>query len=213
METIGNASASGLAQCLREMSEGSLEAFDRFYASAVPLILPIALKLLGDRMEAEDVCHDVLLAVISHPDKYDPARGSVEAWLGVQTKSRSLDRLRRKKKVLLQERVGMEEKSESARNRSPEETVLSKLEGEALRRALQDLPGMQRRTLAEAYFASRSQSELAEAWQVPLGTVKSRMRYGLNHLKRSLIKMGWAETEGRACDGQPEMRSAGGKLD
>ncbi|MBN2984393.1 MULTISPECIES: RNA polymerase sigma factor [Cohnella] len=213
MGTFTKGSASELAQCLEEMNGGSLQAFERFYESAVPLILPIARQLLGDRMEAEDVCHDVLLAVISHPEKFDPGRGSVEAWLAVQTKSRCLDRLRRNKKLLLTEREDLEAGRASGSSRSPEEAVLSKLEGEALRKALQELPGLQRRALAEAYFASRSQSELAEAWKVPLGTVKSRMRYGLHHLRRALVKMGWAEAERRPGDGTAEMRSAGGKMD
>ncbi|GIO11768.1 RNA polymerase sigma factor SigK [Cohnella xylanilytica] len=185
-----------MVRWLKEIGEGSEEAFDRLYGQVVPWLLPMARHLLGDRMEAEDACHDVLLEVIRHPERYDPERGTVEAWLAVQLRSRCLDRLRKRSKIVLKEEAepiagfGREPLSR------PEETVLARMQGEAVRLALGQLPGLQRRTLAEAYFSSRSQRELAEDWQVPLGTVKSRVRYGLNHLRKALEKMGWAEPEG-----------------
>jgi len=184
-----------LARWLKEIEEGSAEAFDRLYEQAVPWLLPIACQLLGDRMEAEDAIHDVLLAVIRHPERYDRSRGTVEAWLAVQVRSRCLDRLRKKSRIVLQEAAD----AENAKRPSPvrtEEAALARLEVEAVRRAIRELPGLHRRTLADAYYSSRSQRELAEEWQVPLGTVKSRIRYGLHHLRRTLEKMGWAEPEG-----------------
>lgn len=184
---------------LEQIGEGSAQAFDRLYELTSPMVRSLAQQLLGDPMEAEDVCHDVFLQVISHPERYDPARGSVEAWLAVLAKSRALDRLRRRKRVLLADReaLAMQELS-SAREADvePESRVMAKLETEAVRMALLDIPGAQRQLLAEAYFHGRSQRELAEAWRVPLGTVKSRVRYGLDHLRRALARMGWAEAEG-----------------
>ncbi|MBP2117634.1 RNA polymerase sigma factor [Cohnella lubricantis] len=185
-----------MARWVKEIEEGSAEAFDRLYEQAVPWLLPIACQLLGDRMEAEDAIHDVLLAVIRHPERYDRSRGTVEAWLAVQLRSRCLDRLRKRSRIVLQEAA---EPSEGERVQAPvrtEEAALDKLEVEAVRQALRDLPGLHRRTLAEAYYSSRSQRELAEEWQVPLGTVKSRIRYGLHHLRKSLERLGWAEAEG-----------------
>lgn len=183
-----------LARWLKEIEEGSAEAFDRLYERVVPWLLPIACQLLGDRMEAEDAIHDVLLAVIRHPERYDRSRGTVEAWLAVQLRSRCLDRLRKRSRVVLQEKAEADD-WRPAETRT-EEAALARLELEAVRRAVRELPGLHRRTLAEAYYASRSQRELAEEWRVPIGTVKSRIRYGLNHLRKSLVKMGWAEAEG-----------------
>jgi len=194
MRTTAHERDESLSELLRGMEEGSGSAFDRFYEKAMPFMLPIAVQLLGDRMEAEDACHDVLLAVISNPRRYDPARGSVEAWLAIQTKSRCLDGLRKRKKLVLRE-AETEERPLAGALPQPEETVMAKLQGEAVRRALEELPGLQRQTLAAAFYSSRSQRELAEEWRLPLGTIKSRMRYGLNHLKKTLERMGWANGE------------------
>jgi len=184
-----------LADLLEQIQNGSLQAFDQFYASAAPFVMGLSRKLLGDRMEAEDVCHDVLLAVISQPDRYDPSRGTVEAWLAVLAKSRCMDRLRKRRRIVLDAESGERAACMSAVS-DTERRVISKLQGEALRSALGELPGTQRQTIAEAFFDYRSQSELAESWHVPIGTVKSRMRYGLTHLRKAMVRLGWAQAEG-----------------
>lgn len=195
MNAMAKSYNDDMAKWLKEIEAGSAEAFDRLYERVVPWLLPIAQQLLGDRMEAEDACHDVLLAVIRHPERYDRSRGTVEAWLAVQLRSRCLDRLRKRSRVVLSEPE--EERAALPSPARTEEAALGRIEGEVVRRALQELPGLHRRTLAEAYFASRSQRELSEEWQVPIGTVKSRIRYGLGHLRKSLEKLGWtAEPEG-----------------
>lgn len=185
-----------LAEWLRLMKDGSLQAFDRFYETAAPFVMGLACKLLADRMEAEDVCHDVLLAVITQPQRYDPARGSVEAWLAVLTKSRCLDRLRKRSRVVLEAATSELPDRMPANENDTERRALNRLEGEALRLAWQDLPVEQRQTLAAAYCDFRSQREVAESWQVPIGTIKSRVRYGLSHLRKSMERLGWTGAEG-----------------
>jgi len=188
-----------LEKLLAEIREGSAHAFDRLYGMTAPMVRAIALQILGDPMDAEDVCHDVFLQVICHPERYDPSRGSVEAWLAVLAKSRAMDRLRRKKRLLLEaerERLEGDSWPAPAADAGPESRVLAKLQSEAVRLALLKVPQAQRQALAEAFYFGRSQRELAEEWRVPLGTVKSRVRYGLGPLRRALAHMGWAEAEG-----------------
>ena len=196
MGTIpGRSGREDLFEQFALMREGSMEAFDRFYRQAAPFVMGIAGKLLGgDRMETEDVCHDVLLTVISQPEKYCPERGSVEAWLAVLTKSRCMDRLRKRRRIVLEQRESPFEQRLAWAGEAalPEQRVLAKMEGEALRQALAELDGAQRRTLAEVYYGDRTRKELAEAWQVPVGTVKSRVRYGLNHLHKAMERLGWS---------------------
>lgn len=181
---------------LKQIREGSLEAFDHFYAIAAPIVMGLSWKILQDRMEAEDVCHDVLMMVILKPEQYDPARGSVEAWLYVLTKSRCIDRLRKRKRLVLDADSGMLLERRLQRGDETERRVLLKLQKEALHRAIGELPSVHRQTIAGAYFDSRSQSELASAWQIPIGTVKSRMRYGLSRLRKAMERLGWAEAGG-----------------
>ncbi|MCC3373436.1 RNA polymerase sigma factor [Cohnella sp. REN36] len=185
-----------LVRELADIGQGSLEAFDRLYARATPLLLPIARNLLGDRMEAEDVCHDVLLGVILHPERFDPSRGSVEAWLAIQTKSRCLDRLRKRKKVVVGHALEAGWSAEANGAAQPEAAVVARIDQELLREAMAQLPASQREVLAASYFGSRTLRELSESWQVPLGTVKSRMRYGLAHLRKTLLRLGWEDASG-----------------
>ncbi|WP_217592685.1 RNA polymerase sigma factor [Cohnella sp. GbtcB17] len=184
-----------MAEWLKKMEEGDPRAFEKLYEQAVPYLLPLACHMLGDRMEAEDAVHDVLLGVIRSPGRYDASRGSAQAWLAVQVKSRCLDRLRKRSRTVL--RGEAEEPAAIAMPAAqPETAVLARMEREAVRSALRQLPGVQRGALAAAYFTPRSQKELADAWQVPLGTVKSRVRYGLGHLRKALDRMGWGAGEG-----------------
>ncbi len=198
MSTVpGRKGREDLFELFSRMREGSMEAFDRFYGQAAPFVMGIAGKLLGgDRMEMEDVCHDVLLTVISQPEKYSPERGSVEAWLAVLTKSRCMDRLRKRQRIVLEQRETPFEQRRLAwagEAALPEQRVLAKMEGEALRQALAELDGVQRQTLAEVYFGDRTRKELADVWRVPIGTVKSRVRYGLNHLHKAMERLGWSD--------------------
>jgi RNA polymerase sigma factor (sigma-70 family) len=183
---------------LRAMCEGSTEAFELFYDRYAPLVMQIAQRMLGDRMEAEDLCHDVFMEVLRRGRQYEVARGSLEAWLAVLTRSRCLDRMRRGSKVItgsIDTVCGLSQPAATVP--TPEETVLGKLERAAVRDALGRLPAEQRRAVMTAYYEAKTQREMAEEWKVPLGTVKSWVRYGLNNLRRQLARRGWAtESEG-----------------
>ncbi|WP_018752976.1 RNA polymerase sigma factor [Paenibacillus sanguinis] len=176
---------------LQEMCDGSVQAFDAFYACCSPFIMQVALRLVGDRMEAEDICHEVLLEVLRRGRDYDPKRGSIKAWLAVMTRSRSLDRLRRRSRLELS---GDEAWSGTvASGADSEDVAISRLEREALRTAIFTLPEPQKKAIMGSYFALQTQREMAEAWSVPIGTVKSWVRYGLNNLRKQLEKQGWGE--------------------
>ncbi len=193
------AGQESLADLVRQIQDGSLQAFDRFYEQTAPFVLGLSFKWLGDRMEAEDVCHDVLMQVIAKPERYDPSRGSVEAWLAVLAKSRCIDRLRKRQRLVLENKeTGLTWREDGSGD--IEGRVLNNLEKEALREAMGELPAVQRQTLAAAFYQYRSQRELAESWQLPIGTVKSRVRYGLSHLRKAMERLGWAQGEGGGRD-------------
>ncbi|MEF2967044.1 sigma-70 family RNA polymerase sigma factor [Paenibacillus sp. M1] len=183
---------------LREMCEGSVQAFDLFYSAYAPFIMQVALKLTGERMEAEDVCHEVFLEVLRKGKDYDPARGSIRAWLAVKTRSRCLDRLRRKQRIM-----PMADEALSGTDESGEDQALSRLERDALRAAVHTLPETQRKAILGSYFTLQTHREMSEAWNVPIGTVKSWVRYGLGNLRKQLEQQGWSgSTEGGKRHGQ-----------
>ncbi|MDQ0064056.1 RNA polymerase sigma factor [Paenibacillus harenae] len=179
------------AALLRAMCEGSTEAFHLFYARYAPLVLRIACRTLGERMEAEDACHDVFLEAIRKGDRYNPAKGSVESWLAVMTRSRCVDRLRKRSRTVAMSAENGGEKLRT--DTTPEDKTIGFMERMAVREALEVLPELQRNAVVTAFLGKRTQRELAEEWQVPLGTVKSWIRYGLGNLRKELARRGWTD--------------------
>lgn len=181
-----------MSKRLREMCDGSVEAFDSFYGYYSPFVMQVAVRMVGERMEAEDVCHEVFLEVLRRGRQYDASRGSIKAWLAVMTRSRCMDRLRRNRRVQYLEEDEFEQVSASQ-----DEVVISRLEQEALRSALYTLPDSQRKAILGSYYSSKTQQQMSEAWNVPIGTVKSWVRYGIANLRKQMEKQGWISTAER----------------
>ncbi|GGA37491.1 RNA polymerase sigma factor [Paenibacillus physcomitrellae] len=177
---------------LREMCSGSVKAFDAFYAHYAPFVLQVALRLAGDRMEAEDICHEVFLEVLRKGVAYDKGRGSIKAWLAVLTRSRSIDRLRRQSRLQYPGDEALEAEAGGVSG-SGEDEALSSLEREALQTAIYALPEPQKKAIMGSYYSLQTQREMSEAWNVPIGTVKSWVRYGLGNLRRQMEKQGWGD--------------------
>jgi RNA polymerase sigma factor (sigma-70 family) len=174
-------------ELLSKLKQGDVQAFDRFYERFVPLVFRIAYQVSGDRMEAEDVCHDVFLEVFDKAVQYDPSRGSLKTWLSIRTRCRALDRMRQKRKIRVE--AAPEDRWELGRMpvETPEQCVLGKLEREALQRAMRTLPDSQRSAVYGTYYEFRTQKELAVLLHRPLGTIKSLVRYGLHNMKKQLL--------------------------
>jgi RNA polymerase sigma-70 factor (ECF subfamily) len=178
---------------LEAMCAGSVEAFDRFYERYAPLVMHIALRVMEDRMEAEDLCHDVFLEVLRTGGRFDRSRGSIESWLAVLTRSRGLDRLRRARRAVPggeKAAIGRIAGLETAAA-APEDEVVLRFQQAAVREAFAALPSRQRRALASAYYREKTQREMADEWNVPLGTVKSWIRGGIANLRKEMAVRGW----------------------
>jgi RNA polymerase sigma-70 factor (ECF subfamily) len=177
-----------LSKTLREMCDGSTEAFDLIYARFAPLVMGIATRMLAERMEAEDICHDVFLEVLRRGNSYDPNRGTMTAWIAVITRSRCLDRLR------MRSRWQHADEADEELLTSPEQTeelVIHRMQEQDLLGSLDALPAEQQQALVSSYFRDQTQRQMSESWNVPLGTVKSWVRYGLNNLRKQMERRGW----------------------
>ncbi|HLR08819.1 MAG TPA: sigma-70 family RNA polymerase sigma factor [Bacillota bacterium] len=177
---------------LTQMAQGSKQAFNRFYETYITFVLNIAMQILGDLKEAEDLCHDIFLDIYQHPKRYDPQKGSVKAWLAVKTRSRSIDRLRKRKPVLIH-KLELLETEDAVRT---EWHVLNKIEKEILLEALRHIPEKQRKIIYGVYFENKTQRELAETLDQPLGTIKSSIRYGLRNMRKQKSLLNWAKSGG-----------------
>lgn len=178
---------------LREMSTGSVEAFDAFYKMYCPYILKLSLKLTRDPQEAEDLCHDVFMEVFYHADRFDAKRGSVKTWLTVKTRSRFLDRMRKAKRVM----PSIESNSKKiVHEKGLDELLFKKVNHEELLQAMKQLPQAQRTAVYKKYFHYQTQKEISLSMNKPIGTVKSLIRYGVINLRKRLLERGFFEAEG-----------------
>jgi RNA polymerase sigma-70 factor (ECF subfamily) len=167
---------------LQQIVSGDGEAFSRFYDRYASLVFTFALRLLGSRADAEDLLQEVFLDVWRQAQSYNPERGSPEAWLITMTRSRAIDRVR----SIRRRDLGPLSPDEPARLEGgtqvapPTQALEAKLTAQSI---LTKLPEAQRTVLELAYFDGLTQSEIAARLREPLGTVKTRMRTGLERLR------------------------------
>ena len=161
--------------------EGALaDCYDRYRLILFSLIF----RILHDRPEAEDCLQEVFVQVWRRAGDFDETRGRAFTWLVTIARSRALDRLRAsasRSRIAAEAEAALGENSGDA---SAE--ALRAATGKVVRQALSELPDDQRRALFMAYFEGLTQTEIAARLGAPLGTVKTRMRTGLNKLRELL---------------------------
>ena len=174
------------------VERGDADAFEVIYERHSRVAFSLAFRLLGDRPSAEDLVQDAFLAVWRGAGSYSSTRGSVRNWLLSILHNRGVDRLR-----TLAAMTRRQEALEQVELRRPDEPDAAALGiGQALagtvREELSSLPGEQFEVLKLAYYGGFTHQEIAEMLELPLGTVKSRMRLGLDRLRRGLGEAGVA---------------------
>ncbi len=178
-------------ELLRLVAEGDVRAVGALYDRYGTTLFPIALRIVRDRSEAEDVLHDAFIAVSDRAAQYVPERGSVIAWLVTLVRNLSIDRTRRRERrgALTREILPHEP---PASVRDPERLTSEAVERSKIRAALASLPEAQRQTLEVAFFEGLSYPEIAARENVPLGTIKSRAARALAALREALAREGVA---------------------
>ncbi len=177
------------AAILLRIAAGDVAPVGLLYDRYASTLLPVALRILRDRSEAEDVLHDAFVAVSDRAGQYVPERGTVVAWLVTLVRNLSIDRTRRRdRRGTLARDVIAHEPAPSTR--SPETQTADAAERAQIRRALASLPDVQRETLEVAFFEGLSYPEIAERENVPLGTIKSRAARAIASLRDALEREG-----------------------
>src|SRR5262245_914169 len=164
------------------------ELYDRYGGMAFSL----ACSIVGEHADAEEVVADAFAQVWRSAAAFDPARGSVAAWIATICRTRALDlvRSRKRRARVLEEAAVVSDEGETlvlapsieSADRGAELTETSAI----VRKSLGELPEPQRRVIELAYFGGLSQSEIADQLSEPLGTVKTRMRAGMEKLRQAL---------------------------
>jgi RNA polymerase sigma-70 factor (ECF subfamily) len=173
-------------QRLEQVAQGDSEAPARLYDATHPLVYALALRILDDVADAEEVTLDVYTQVWKTARNFDPGRGTVSAWLVMLARSRAIDRLRVASKRRRREETRDEVPDIPASTPSPEEASLLSQQRRRVRAALDTLALDQRQAIELAFFSGLSHSELAAKLGQPLGTVKTRIRLGMMKLRELL---------------------------
>jgi RNA polymerase sigma-70 factor (ECF subfamily) len=168
-----------------------LLAFEVLYDRYGDLVYSVSLRIVGDTYVAEDVTQDVFLRVWRRPDQFDLHRGKFVTWLLSVARNRSIDHRRSQSRRMRHEALPANEEeedilpSEDSRDDPALATVLSE-ERTAVRSALEVLPPEQKLAIQLAYFGGMTQQEIANRLGQPLGTVKTRMRLGMQKMRHAL---------------------------
>src|SRR5262245_45281607 len=161
-------------------------ALGQLYDRHSRLVFGLILRILKDRAEAEEVLQEVFFLVWTRADTYNVALGPPAAWLVRIGRNRAVDRLRANN---VRTRAVEAASALCSPAESPEIRATATERQRAVIRALEALSPGQRQLIEQAYFLGLTQSELAERFQMPLGTVKTRMRSGMLALRQQLEQM------------------------
>ena len=177
-------------ELMQLVRRGDASAFEIVYERHSGAAFSLAYRITGTRNHAEDVTQEAFLNVWRSGARYDRARGSVRTWLLGIVHNRAIDALRRAS-VHDRRRGGDETAAEriEARERTDVEAV-RRDEAQQIRGALETLPAEQVQVIELAYFGGFSHSEIAELLGTPIGTIKGRMRLGLEKMRNALVATG-----------------------
>ncbi len=179
------------AQLMTRVAAGDREAVGSLYDRYATTLLPVALRIVGNRSDAEDVLHDAFVTLPDRARHYSSERGSIAAWLVILVRNLSIDRTRRRvvrQAVALQ--IAEPDGSNGSEANDPEVAMDAASKRDRVRRALARLPDAQRLTLQTAFFEGLSYPEISARDGVSLGTVKSRAARALAALREALAGEG-----------------------
>jgi RNA polymerase sigma-70 factor, ECF subfamily len=168
---------AGLVAAIASGDRGALASlYDRHSG----VLLGLAMRIVRDRREAEDLLHDVFLEAWRSAKDFDPKRGRVRTWLAIRMRSRALDLQKSARVSRNAGDAGLDMMVDDREHASPDHA--------RVRAALADLGPDQRRVLELAYFEGLSCTEIAVRVSIPVGTVKSRIAAGLDRLRNGLSR-------------------------
>ncbi|MEO6864958.1 MAG: sigma-70 family RNA polymerase sigma factor [Gemmatimonadaceae bacterium] len=178
------ATSSDDASVVKRIADGDESALATLYDRWSQPVYSLVAHLLKDADGAEDVVEETFWQVWQRASSYDASRGTVRTWILTIGRSRALDRIRGRKRS--REDIGTDISLIRDPGADPSQEAEGAERSRMVYNALAELPADQRRALELAYFRGLSQSEIAEFLSEPLGTIKTRMRLGMQKLRDKL---------------------------
>jgi len=184
-KTTRRVSEQEWVRLVQAIAAGDEQALHALYEQTHRIVFTLTMRITGNRETAEELTLDVFHDVWRRASAYDPASGSVVGWMMNQARSRAIDRLRfeqRKKRVPDHADTSVT----IAPSSSPHDVLDARDQGRVLRDALQVLTNDERQAIETAFFSELTYREVAAKFNQPLGTVKTRIRSGLEKLRQVL---------------------------
>ena len=181
------------AELVARLAAGDEAALGPLYDRYGKLVYSLALRVVRDPAAAEEVTQEVFVRLWRNAASFEPARGRAHAWLMRITHNLALNEVRRRQsRPVAAENYDWESAAvvDQATERDPAQAAWLRERAEAVRSAVAQLPAAQRQAIELAFFGGLSQAEVAAAVGDPLGTVKSRIRVGMQRLRELLVAEG-----------------------
>ncbi len=169
-----------LKSVIERIKRGDKAAFAELYDQCAPHAYGLAVRILKNEVEAQDILQLAFISLWTNIKRFDPERSQVTTWLYVFVRNRCIDLIRKKKRhstVSL-----LDDEAEILEDRPDEIDERTHL----VTKALEELPDGQKSVIEAAYFDGLTQEEIAAKFDEPLGTIKTRMRLGMIKLAQSL---------------------------
>jgi RNA polymerase sigma-70 factor (ECF subfamily) len=174
-----------LAELMGRIATGDQAAFADFYDATSRTVYGIVLRVLRDRAQAEEVAQEVYVEAWTSAPRFDAELGSPTGWLNTIAHRKAVDRVRSSERNLAREQRHFNAETQRV-TADTSDIVVAQDESQRVREALDQLPEAQRTAVRMAYFEGRTYREVAEFLELPLGTVKTRIRDAMKRLRHHL---------------------------
>jgi RNA polymerase sigma-70 factor, ECF subfamily len=181
----GGAAGGRLAELLKRSGRGDEAAFAEWYDATSPRAFGLAVRVLRDRAQAEEVTQESYLDCWRQAARFDPSKGSPVAWLLTIVHRKAVDRVRAAEASGRRETAYTQREQDVSHDATAEEATAS-LEATRVRSALADLTDKQRQAVELAFLGGYTHTEVASMLDLPVGTAKTRIRDGLIRLRDAL---------------------------
>jgi RNA polymerase sigma-70 factor (ECF subfamily) len=183
--TGGVSSAPDLADLLKSCGRGDQAAFAQLYDATSSRVVGLAVRVVRDPAQAEEVAQEAFLEIWKTSSRFDPAKGSPLGWLLTIVHRKAVDRVRSAEASTRRDTT-YHQRNQPVEHDSTAEAATASLEAVRVRQALSSLTPVQREALELAYFGGYTHTEVATMLELPVGTAKTRIRDGLIRLRDTM---------------------------
>ncbi len=171
---------------LQRVADGDASAFDEVYDAVAHRVYGIALRILGDPHQAEEVAQETLIEVWRKSARFDALQGSASAWISTMAHHRAVDRVRSSSSARRRDTSWHADRTDVSATDTTFDNVNAHLDRHSVLSALTTLPPTQRRAIELAYYGGYTYADVARLMQAPLGTTKTRIRNALRVLRENM---------------------------